>query len=483
MAADADTCGVLSNEIYSSVNPQLQTDLLTPWVAEHEKSQTKFGFTSSPSVIGYGSTRAATGLVPVARLYNAKTSDFVWAVGDKDVADKTSRGFVVQSSANFYAAPSAASCTVPVHRFTKSGNYAVAETAAERTSLAAAGWADEGAIFHLKKSGTTPPPPVTQPPAPEPPASNNETFSIAVMPDTQVETNWSNDPRMNNRAQWLVNNKAQLNLAYVMHVGDVVNWGAHEQSQYVVARNSFDILDKANIPYSIAIGNHDAMAVGHDGVAGSRKYGGSAYVNNPECKEKLGAKCNTTLLQRETQVFNKYFSPSSLKNVGGTFEPGKSDNMWTTFKADGANWLVVTLEFHARKEAIAWAGNVVASHPNHNVIVLTHSYLNGDGSINFSNSGYGATTGKYLFDNLIGKYPNVKMAFSGHVGNATVRKDTGVNGNTILSFLNCFHDQKGNPVRMLTIDADSGKVTSKIEVPNGKSSWNSTTYNIIDFIK
>ena len=501
-AEAAVNCNALSAAIYSSTNPKAQTDLLTPWEEEHKNAQKKYGFTTAASVIGYGSNRAGTDLVPVTRLHNAKTSDFVWAVGAKDVAQLKSRGFKVQHDSNFYAAAKSASCTVPVHRFEKSGNYAFAETAAERKSLAASGWKDQGALFHLKKATKSPAPTPTKTAKPTPtksptptptksprptptkaPSNNNGTFSLAVMPDTQVETNWAPDPRMNNRAQWLVTNKDKLNLAYVMHVGDVVNWGALEQSQFGVARKSFDILDKAKIPYSIAIGNHDAMAVGHDGVPGSRKYGGSAYYNNPECKEKLGNKCNTTLLQRETSVFNKYFPASSMKNLGGTFEPGKVDNMWTTFKADGADWLVLTLEFHARKEAVNWGANVVKKHPNHNVIVLTHSYLNRDGSVNQTNAGYGATTGQYLFDNLIGKYPNVKMSFSGHVGSATVRTDTGVNGNKILSFLNAFHDTNGNPVRMLTIDADTGSVTSKIEVPNGKTTWNHTTSNKIDFIK
>lgn len=174
----------------------------------------------------------------------------------------------------------------------------------------------------------------------------------------------------------------------------------------------------------------------------------------------------------------------NIKNVGGVFEPGKIDNHWTTFNADGADWLVLTLEFHARPAAITWAQNVVKLHPQHNVIVQTHSYLTGNGAISQTNAGYGSTTGQYLFDNLIAKYPNIKMVFSGHTGNGTTKVDTGVNGNKILSYLGAFHSTSTNPVRIVTIDADTGVVKTKVEAPSDKATWTQyTTSNTIDVIK
>ncbi len=475
----AVNCDALTTTIYTSTNPTLQTDLLTTSATEHSRSASVYGFTADPGVLGLASSRPGTDLVPVSRLYNPKTVDFLWAAGDSDVKSATERGFQVQNATSFYAAAKADSCTVPVHRFNKGEHFAFAATTAERTQLAAAGWSDQGAVFHLKAPGDTTTPP-KEPEVPTPPKGTAGSFSFAVIPDTQVETLKSSDPRMNNRAQWLVNNKSALGLEYVMHIGDVVNWGALVPAQFDVATKSYEILNKGGLPYSLAIGNHDTLAVGHNGVAGSRAYGGSAYVNNPECKEKLGDKCRTPLLVRDTTAFNKAFPVSSMKNVGGVFESGKVDNMWTTFQGDGADWLVLTLEFHPRKEAVAWAKNVVESHPNHNVLVQTHSYLNGGGGIVQDNSGYGSTTGQYLFDNLIKLYPNIKMVFSGHVGNAARRVDTGVNGNKILSFLNSFHSGSTNPVRIVTVDADTGSVTSKIVAPSLGETW--TQYSTTDTI-
>ena len=59
---------------------------------------------------------------------------------------------------------------------------------------------------------------------------------------------------------------------------------------------------------------------------------------------------------------------------------------------------------------------------------------------------------QYLWNHLVSQYPNVKMVFSGHVGAAASRTDTGVHGNTVYSFLQTFHDKQSNPVRLLNID-------------------------------
>ncbi|MDF1487558.1 metallophosphoesterase [Tessaracoccus caeni] len=549
-AQAAVSCDTLSKAVYTSTNPGLVTDLLTIYADEHTQAQRAYGFSADAGVMGYGSSRQRDGLVPVARLYNSKTADFAWAVGDQDVQQLKARGFALEESANFYAASASASCTVAVHRYVKGEHYAFAETAAERTKLAAAGWSDQGAIFHLKKvevpsapttpaptkppatpapttpaptkpavtpaptkpavtpAPTTPAPtkpavtpaptkpavtPAPTTPAPTkpavtptpttPPANTRGTFNLAVIPDTQNETG-SSDTRMDNRAKWLVDYRAKNGLEYVLHTGDVVNWGALAPSQFEVAKKSFAILKNAGIPYSIAIGNHDTLAVGHNGVSGSRAYGGSAYADNPECKEKLGSRCNTSLLIRDTTAFNQNFPLSSMKNVGGVFEAGKVDNMWTTFNADGADWLVLTLEFHARVEVVDWAKKVVESHPNHNVIVQTHSYLTGSAKIYQTNAGYGSTTGQYLLDELIKKYSNIKLAFSGHQGAAHSRVDTGVNGNKVVSYVGAFHSATSNPVRIVTIDADTGVVKSTVEAPSLDTTWTQySTSHTINVIK
>ena len=88
---------------------------------------------------------------------------------------------------------------------------------------------------------------------------------------------------------------------------------------------------------------------------------------------------------------------------------------------------------------------MVASHPKHNVIVVTHSYLTVERRDSSDNGGYGATSPQYLYDNLIKVYPNIKMTFSGHTGAAAYRRDVGVKGNVIHNYLLTMHYHHHQP--------------------------------------
>lgn len=289
--------------------------------------------------------------------------------------------------------------------------------------------------------------------------SPDPVFAIAVMPDTQQETSKpkrpgaapSPDTRFVNRSNWLVANKKKLDLRFVTHVGDVVNWDTYNHEQYEVASPALKPLETAHIPYSLSIGNHDSQATGPTG-------GGA--------RDPL----NTHALQRQTQVFNYYFTAARYGAVKGAFEPNKVDNIYSTFTAGSDHWLVMNLELWPRVAVVDWARSVVASHPDFNVIVVTHSYLTSSGAI-YTGADYGDTSPQYLFDNLIKVYPNVKMVFSGHVGIAGQRTDVGIHGNKIVSYLQTFHSITTNPVRLVEIDTSKGTAKVSVYAPFTNTSW------------
>jgi hypothetical protein len=113
---------------------------------------------------------------------------------------------------------------------------------------------------------------------------------------------------------------------------------------------------------------------------------------------------------------------------------------------------------------------VVAAHPHHNVIVVTHSYLNADGSIGTSGE-YGDESPQYLFDKLIGRYSNVKMVFSGHTGTSAARVDGGKRDNQVYSFLQAFHDRVTNPLRLVTVDTERNTLTTQVYAPFTNQTW------------
>ena len=87
-------------------------------------------------------------------------------------------------------------------------------------------------------------------------------FSIAVIPDTQQEVFGASSfsgTKFLNRSNYLVANAgpSKLDLKFVTHTGDVVNWDTDDHSQYVEAANALAPLTAAHIPWSLSNGNHD----------------------------------------------------------------------------------------------------------------------------------------------------------------------------------------------------------------------------------
>jgi len=304
----------------------------------------------------------------------------------------------------------------------------------------------------LTTASAVPSPAVAVQPVPSGPTAGplpardaDRTFGIAVLPDTQRETHTASDRRMEQRSDWLAARQKSWDLRFALSVGDVADWDTPDHDQYANAARSLLPL-QASMPWATAVGNHDTAAVCP---------GGSA------CPGK-----KTWETVRDTSVFNTYFPASRFAALDGEFEPGKIDNAYHSFRAGDVDWMVLNLELWPRKSVIAWANGVVKAHPDKNVIIVTHSYLTAGGSISKSNGGYGATSPKYLFDNLVKLYPNVKFVFSGHTGKARTRTDKGVKGNKIVSYLQCFHSNTSNPVRTVSIHTDSGKVYSDIHWPS-----------------
>jgi len=288
-------------------------------------------------------------------------------------------------------------------------------------------------------------PPKVKPPAPLVRVDPATAFTLAIVPDTQQEVLDAKDDRLRNRFQWLVDNREVLNLRYMLQTGDFMNWDTPDHIQYERASAALEVLDRAGLPYALAIGNHDTAAT---------KEGGSA------------APGNTRDNQRNTSTFNRYFGVSRQRRLEGVFEPGKVDNAYQTFAAGGLLWLVMNMELWPRAEVVEWAATVAERHPAHNIILITHSYLNGRGDIEQTNGGYGHNSPQFVFDKLVSRYPNFRLIFAGHTGQHGYRTDTVAGGGVVHSFLTTYHSNFDNPVRLLTIDTKAGTMQTRVFCPS-----------------
>lgn len=279
-------------------------------------------------------------------------------------------------------------------------------------------------------------------------------FTLPVLPDTQEEVG-SKPEMFTSQLNWIVQKKDSLNIPFVLHVGDVVNFDT--VTHWQTASEIFTILDNARMGYAITLGNHDTGAV--------RYNSGSAAPGN----------VNQNL--RKTGKFNTFFPVSRFTQQRGRYEETKSDNAWYTFQAGGKDWLVLALEFCARQGPVDWAQGVFKDHPSHNVIVLTHYHLNPTNEISTRNAGYGDLSPAQIFDQLIRKHPNVLLVLSGHVVYSAWRDDLGENGNHIYQLLQNYQSQDhgGGYIRLLEIDPDAGTISAKMYSPYYNKTLNDKT--------
>ncbi|UOE53357.1 metallophosphoesterase [Cytobacillus oceanisediminis] len=275
--------------------------------------------------------------------------------------------------------------------------------------------------------------------------ASSSAFKIAVLPDTQNLA--SNHPEIfRAQTQWIADNSEEKNIKFVVHEGDITN--NNNTPQWEVAYDAMRTLDGV-VPYTVLPGNHDMGT------------GGSA---------------NT----RDTTLFNTYFPVSDFSGTetfGGVYpeEPDKYDNNYHTFNAGGTDWLVLSLEFGPRDPVLDWANEVVSSHPNHRVIVVTHSYMFSDETRhntghawNAHNYGVaseagGVNDGEEMWQKFVKLHPNISMVLNGHVLNDGQgrRVSVGDYGNKVYQMLSNYQMQAngGNGfIRLLEIDPEAGTI-------------------------
>ena len=220
-------------------------------------------------------------------------------------------------------------------------------------------------------------------------------FTIAVLPDTQIYAE-SYPEIFDSQTRWIADNAERLNIAFVLHEGDVTNGNVEYHWRNAV--HSMGLLDGA-VPYAIVLGNHDM------GPAG-------------ECDSR-------------DSLFNDHFPVGrfeKLPTFGGVFESGRMDSSYHLFSAGGTDWLVLALEYLPRDSVLDWANDVAASHPERRFIVLTHSYVYSDNTLHGSSPDHAAGPGTdslaaapggandpvQIWGKLVRRHRNMTLAFSGH---------------------------------------------------------------------
>ena len=229
------------------------------------------------------------------------------------------------------------------------------------------------------------------------PSIGDYDYAIAIIPDTQVVTYYYPD-QLPGIYDWIVENAAAKKIQFVMGLGDITERST--DAEWLLAKENITKMNGV-VRYSLVRGNHDTY-----------------------------------------NTFCKYFPYAEMENMGGSFDYMPT-NTWQEIRMGGLDYMIFALDYGADDDVLAWAGEVIAAHPNHNVIITTHSYLFRDGTtldeedVCAPSKSGGTNNGDHMWDKLISQYENIVMVVCGHdpSDEIVVTQTQGVHGNTVTQML------------------------------------------------
>ncbi|MBQ5810754.1 MAG: metallophosphoesterase, partial [Clostridia bacterium] len=198
------------------------------------------------------------------------------------------------------------------------------------------------------------------------PACEGE-YTIAFIPDTQTTMFRKELKEQHFKCiyDWLIANRERYNIKMVMGLGDVTEHSSREtnqefdepriamgRSEWALAKGQFDRLTKANIPWTVILGNHDY------GTGGTGR--------------------------RESLLFDEAFpydEISRFAHFGGAMDAPQSVlNAYYYLSEGGVDYLLLCLENEPREHTLKWANELIDNHPDHKVIITTHEAIGKDAS-------------------------------------------------------------------------------------------------------
>jgi hypothetical protein len=209
-------------------------------------------------------------------------------------------------------------------------------------------------------------------------------FTLFLLPDTQNMAT-SYPTVFNFMTQYISDTKTTLNVAFATCTGDLVNT-ASSDTEYQRADAAYDILDTANVPYSVGPGNHDSSGGLYETYFGVSRFSGKSWY-------------------------------------GGHYGSDNRNN-YSLFSASGMDFILINLDYNAGSAQRNWADALLKTYSSRRGIVEQHDMLN------TNNSWVNQTTYNELKDN-----PNLFLMLCGHMhapgDGAAYVQGTGDDGHTI----------------------------------------------------
>ncbi|WP_052022976.1 metallophosphoesterase, partial [Actinotalea ferrariae] len=180
--------------------------------------------------------------------------------------------------------------------------------------------------------------------------------------------------------RYVLDQRDEMNIQYLLHTGDVVD-DFDQEFQWLNADPAYRMLDEAGLPYGVLAGNHDVGGARADYSAFSRWFGAARFSANPWW--------------------------------GGDFQDNRGHYDLVTVA--GIDFLMLSMGWAPGDEAIAWMNEVLARYPERVAVVNLHEYM-------LTTGGLGPIPQR-IQDEVVATNPNVRIVTSGHYHDAFTRVD------------------------------------------------------------
>lgn len=247
-------------------------------------------------------------------------------------------------------------------------------------------------------------------------------YTFGVIGDPQMVVSYHNHygnevGALDTTIDYLLDNYINQKIDMTICVGDLSNMQtsstvSHNNYEWNYVGKTFAKLDNI-VNYVVTPGNHD-----YDGICQS------------------GTDHTATYMNAEGR-----FPVSKFKNFsywGGAYDENLIQNTYYYLETGGVNYLFLMLDYYPTDDVLVWADGVIKAHPNHRVVIATHSYLSALGNIvDVETSGEFANDGMDIYNKIIYPNDNVFMVFSGHETSDDILMHQSVTkgGNVVMEFI------------------------------------------------
>lgn len=223
--------------------------------------------------------------------------------------------------------------------------------------------------------------------------TNKKNYNFLFIPDTQKYSS-QNPEIFNSQMNWISNNTKKNNIIMNTFVGDIVD--SDSEKQWQNSLRAISLLDKKEIPYMMAAGNHDYAA----GDPFLTHYGPQRFMNK------------------------KYYKGSAPSGYSS----------YAIVKAGSYEYLVLIVDMKNLHKDLEWSKKVLERHKDKPTILVSHDIIfpkvKDDKTIAADSS-----NGRLIWDELVKNHNQVFMTVNGHFYGIAHRVKQNSAGNDVIQML------------------------------------------------